>query len=212
MEEVQNAEMLREIEISEKIKNKYECKIIINKTKPYSLYFCRDIAKITGIINIYEKMRKFGINDKYKIKHKTNGGIQESVFITLNAVELILLKSRKPNCIELSSIIGLNVKTTYYTAIETDTLNCILKTFHGKNMVLQYFVDKYHIDLYFPDQKLAIECDELQHDSKNNITNDKIRELYITEKLQCKFIRFSPYKNNFNLFKLLNQIFTEISK
>ena len=47
------------------------------------------------------------------------------------------------------------------------------------------------IDLYFPKYKLAVECDENNHQNYE-ILGEKLRELYIKEKLKCSFIRFNP--------------------
>ena len=75
-------------------------------------------------------------------------------------------------------------------------------------MIHQYYVDKYMIDLYFPKYKLAIECDEQFHDKQKIM--DKIREDDIIEKLNCTFIRYNPTDTNFNIFKVINEIYTYI--
>jgi len=68
-------------------------------------------------------------------------------------------------------------------------------------MVPQYRVGNYRIDLYFPEYKLAIECDEPQHLHPNNIEADKIRETYISLNTGCTFYRFAPYDKSFDLFR-----------
>lgn len=49
------------------------------------------------------------------------------------------------------------------------------------------------IDLYFIDLKIAIECDELHHKSKQNKFFDKIREETITNKLKCEFYNYNQF-------------------
>jgi len=61
----------------------------------------------------------------------------------------------------------------------------------------------YRIDLYFPDYKLAIECDE----NHTNIDADIKRENDIKDKLNCTFIRYKPYDKKFNIFLLINEIY-----
>ena len=73
-----------------------------------------------------------------------------------------------------------------------------------------YKVDQYRIDLYFEEKKIVIECDEEHHDNINNIILDKIREENIKKELNCKFIRYKPFDENFNIFKLLNEIYINI--
>ena len=56
----------------------------------------------------------------------------------------------------------------------------LLNMFHKNNqnqlinhkLINQYKVDNYAIDLYFPEYKLALECDEKQHNVKINIEKD----------------------------------------
>lgn len=51
----------------------------------------------------------------------------------------------------------------------------------------QYQVDNYRIDLYIPKYNIAIEIDEKEHKYKKDY--DKIRQNYIENQIQCKFIR-----------------------
>ncbi len=109
----------------------------------------------------------------------------------------------------MANILELQIYTKYFISIESDISKCILTTFHGHIMVHQYRIEEFKIDLYFPEYKLAIECDEHNHVSyKNN--KDSERQLIITQKLGCKFIRFNPNKKDFNVFILLNDIHMHI--
>jgi hypothetical protein len=118
----------------------------------------------------------------------------------------LLTKSRKPNVIDFCKICNIDLNLHKFICIETDTIKCILDVYNGKTMILQYNVDKYYIDLYFPDYKLAIECDETHYDT----IGDTEREEFIKNKLDCKFIRYKPYDKNFNIFILINEINTSI--
>ena len=195
-----------EIEKCNIIKNNYECDIIINANKPYTLYNAGDIGKILGFGNIRGIVRTFNDSEKIKISKKTNGGNQNVSYITYDGLIKVLLKSRKPESIDMSTLMGLNRKTQYYVSIETDIIKCILTTFDGNNMKMQYNIDDYYIDLYFPEYLLAIECDEFHHNNSKNKIQDDIRTLHINKTLGCSFIRFNPYEKGFNLFVLLNDI------
>ena len=59
------------------------------------------------------------------------------------------------------------------------TFIVISEIFKDFNYKKQYNVNKYFIDLYFIDYKIAVECDEEHH----NIKNDKIREDIIKKEL-----------------------------
>lgn len=195
-----------EIEQCNIIKNNYECDIIVNENKPYTLYNACDIGKILGMSSIRSIIRSFDNNEKINVSKTTKGGSQNVSYITYDGLIKLLLKSRKPESIDLSIMMGLDRKTQFYVSVETDIIKCILTTFYGNNMKPQYKIDNYYIDLYFPDYLLAIECDEFHHNNSKNKIYDDIRSIHITKTLCCKFIRFNPYDIKFNLFTLLNDI------
>ena len=95
-------------------------------------------------------------------------------------------KSRKG--IEFSNKLNRNSKI--YTCIEVDTIKCIMEAFNGEEMIHQYKIVPYIVDLYFPKYKLIIECDETHH--RYDIKNDKERENYIKEIIDVTFIRYNP--------------------
>ena len=62
---------------------------------------------------------------------------------------------------------------------------------------------------YFPEHKLAIECDE--HDHKDRDINHEIRRKKFKEdQLNCKFIRYNPDAKDFTIESVLNKIFQYI--
>jgi len=77
-------------------------------------------------------------------------------FITYSGLHRLLSKSRKG--IEFSN--KLNRSSKIYMCIEVDTIKCIMEAFNGEEMIHQYKIVPYIVDLYFPKYKLIIECDE----------------------------------------------------
>ena len=198
----------REYKLAESIKNTYNnINIIINEKEPYTLYNCKDISLLFDIKNIRTVIRNYSNYDIIKKTCDTNGGKQIMCYFTYDGLMKFLSKSRKPKVIEFAKIFNLNLKTTNYLCIELDTTACIVNTFKKEVMVTQYKVDKYLIDLYFVDYKLAIECDE----NHTDIEYDNKRQQYVEYALGCKFIRYKPYDKNFNIFSLLNDIYVHIS-
>ena len=189
--------------LARNIQDKYpDFNIIISDEEPYILYCAKDLGKILNIINMNGNICKYDKKYKIKINVPTNGGKQNLVYLTYSGVLKILMGSRKPNVIDFCKLFNIDVETTKYICIETDTIKCISDAFNDENMILQHNVDKYYIDLYFPGYKLAIECDEHHYD----IIGDTEREEFIKNKLDCKFIRYKPYAKDFNIFILINQI------
>ena len=69
----------------------------------------------------------------------------------------------------------------------------------------------YRIDLYFLDYKLATEIDKNRH-SDRNIDYKTKRQKTIEQELGCKFIRTDPDKEDFYIFRAINEIFRRIKQ
>lgn len=75
----------------------------------------------------------------------------------------------------------------------------IVKNLFSDHEIIPQFsvLDKYRIDWYIPDLKIAIEFDEDHHDNPTNYELDSIRQKEIEKELGCVFLRFSQkYHNN----------------
>ena len=87
---------------------------------------------------------------------------------------------------------------------EQSVLSKITKLFATERTILQHYVlNKYRIDLYFPEHRLAIEIDESNHANKRN---DDERENEIKEHLKCKFIRINPDSREFDYINEFTRI------
>ena len=78
-------------------------------------------------------------------------------------------------------------------------------------MKIQYRVLGYRIDLYFHNNNLAIEVDELGH-AVRNLSNEIERQKVLEKELNCVFIRINSDEKNFNIFKEMNKIHKHIKK
>ena len=134
---------------------------------------------------------------------------RHDMFLSLTGVKKVIIGSRKPKAIELAKMLGIDILSTKILSKEAETLSCILKTFKGQEMKEQYTVDGYRIDLYFPTQKLAIECDEFGHKDRD-ISYEVTRQNHIETKLGCTFIRYNPDAKDFDIFDVLNSIINHI--
>ena len=175
----------QQIELGRKIEEFYECKIIIDEEKE-PVYCASDIGKILKLKNIRTSL--LNNYDKVNIKRDTNGGKQSICFITYSGLYRLLSKSRKG--IDFSNKLNIDITSKIYTCIEADTIKCIIQSFENEEMIHQYKITPYIVDLYFPKYKLIIECDETHH--RSHIKNDKERENYIKDIIDVTFIRYDP--------------------
>jgi len=89
--------------------------------------------------------------------------------------------------------------------IENQTIGFIANSFSGVlNMVRQFVLGKYRIDLCIVEHKLAIECDENGH-ADRDVVNERIREEFIVSS-GYKMIRYNPNEPSFDLSNVLKEI------
>jgi very-short-patch-repair endonuclease len=167
-----------------------------------------DVANIIGLKHIRSQTKNIDSNNKQLVDIDTIGGRQSTTYLSLNAVIKLIIKSRKYDVLKISKAFDIDVDSKHYMCIEADTLQCICQSFQGLEMVLQFKVDKYMIDLYFVDYKIAVECDECYHAKQKQHKKDVERETKIRELIpNIMFIRYSPQNKAFNIFKVINEIF-----
>ncbi len=93
--------------------------------------------------------------------------------------------------------------------IETATIGTIHEVFSDFVPVKQYAVSRedgkqFYIDLYFPKQKIAVECYEDHH--SHTVKYDKERGDYITKKLGCVFYIYRTYEEGFQMTTVLRDL------
>ncbi len=103
------------------------------------------------------------------------------------------------------------IQTNIVMTLENSTIgflcNCLKNI---TDVYRQYRVGLYYVDLFIPKINTVIECDEDGHKDRNDI-DERIREEFIKGKLDCKFIRFNPNDDNFDLSDIINTIFILLS-
>ena len=83
-------------------------------------------------------------------------------------------------------------------------------TFEGEIILTQYFIENKRLGAYFSKYKLEIEVDEYNHEGRN-FNYEKNRQLMI-ESHGITIIRTNPDAADFDMNKLINQIYTQITK
>lgn len=192
-------------------------------TNDYEFFYASDVEKVLNIKNIRqvvglfsasetvdnEQRRLLNINT-YKI-HRNKKVIDNKIMLlTEQGMERVLSRSRSHKADDLAKFLNINVYNRF-TPIETETIKNITEAFKNHHYELQYSPEgvKYRIDLYFTDLKIAIECDENGHKDRDP-DYEKQRQETLEKILGCKFIRYNPHDSKFNIFTLINEIYTAI--
>ena len=75
-------------------------------------------------------------------------------YLNEEGIREIVLKSKQPKAVDFAEHLGINVHKHKYTSKENDSIEIIMKTFHGEKIERQFQIGNYRIDLYFPSIKL----------------------------------------------------------
>ena len=96
------------------------------------------------------------------------------------------------------------------TSDEQDIISALQVAFEGEIILTQYCIKNKRIDAYFSKYKLGIEVDEYNHEGRNS-NYEKSRQLMI-ESHGITIIRTNPDAADFDMNKLINQIYKHISQ
>ena len=133
------------------------------------------------------------------------------IFLLKQGLLYVINKSRKPtpNLINLTKYLGIQFHKNQWLCKEQDTLRQVLQVFNGDEMIHQFSVRIYRIDIYFLEYKLAIECDEIDHCDRD-IRYEAERQKHIEELLNCIFVRFNPGAKDFHILEVVSKVFAQI--
>lgn len=220
---LENAPPLLQLKDEEKIKdengNIVEIETRGTKTIDDIYFYGKDIERILKLNNINDTLLSdkstYKINIHYFKYIRTDSltdGIntikREVIFLTYYGLVKMLMTTRKH--VELyitewlSKLMEIPITHVRFISAETDTIEAIRSTLSVET-ITQYSVGKYRIDLFIPKYNIGIECDEHEHKSYDN-EYELNRENEIKNITKCTFIRYDPYSNNFNIFKLIKTI------
>ena len=172
-------------------------------------YKVKDIGIALKVKNINESIANIHKSMVSKFKTKTNGGSQSCNFVNIDGLKRLVINSRSTEAEQLCRDLGIELFSLKYESKEASSIGAIMKAFAGENMQKEHTVLNYRIDLYFPDYNLAIECDENGHDDRSPV-EERRRQRRISKKIDCQWLRFNPDSDDFNIFTVINQIFTII--
>jgi very-short-patch-repair endonuclease len=175
-------------------------------------YVGNEICKELGYKNSRDAIRKH-VKDENKKKFKDSNSKYHSTFTIIDEIGLkdLIIKSRLPNAIDYATKYNIDVSNHKVSTKEQTTISCIMKVLATEKIELQRIVGRYRIDLYFPEHKLAIECDEFGHLDRKEY-EEKERQKYLEQTLKCKFIRYNPDANDFDIFNVIHEIVKHIMK
>ena len=181
-------------------------------------------------VRINDNMLEFEVNSlvaklglsKIDRKILTSGiGIYKSVrwdrikrYLQINYFPEYLTESQVKQLLQVSSrsinndwlvVLNLTVHDIILSK-EQECLSFIMNSFKDITICEPEFnVGKYRVDMYLPEYNIVIECDEFDHDDRDD-KYEKDREDYIKRMLNSEIIRFNPDDTGFRISNVINKI------
>ena len=179
----------------------------------------KDVALLLGYTNTQQAIKDHVDNgDKRQLCEVCSSlraaGLRPSesktVYINEAGVRRLTVKSQKPQASELAKQLGIKEETRYLRK-EIEIVGFIQEMLTEMMIpfAFQKSVANYRIDLYLPNQKLAIEIDENNHTDRDPVY-EQVREERIKSELGCKFLRINPDASDFKLSSCIGLVMREI--
>ena len=135
---------------------------------------------------------------------------RNTIYINESGVKRLIIKSQKPQASELAKQLGIKEETRYLrkeieiVGFVQDVLTQMMIPFEFQKRVANY-----RVDLYLPNQNLAIEIDE-NNRADRDPSYEQAREECVREELGCKLLRINPDASDFKLSSCVGRIVREI--
>ena len=105
---------------------------------------------------------------------------------------------------------GLGLDPDVVTCDEQDIISALQVAFEGEIILTQHCIKNKRIDAYFSKYKLGIEVDEYNHEGRNFEYEQSTQ--FMIEGHGITITRTNPDATNFDINKLINQIYAQIIK
>ena len=180
-----------------------------------------EIASLLG----YTNTTKVILNNDYKcnqivFKDFPGEKIPElqhnTILISRDGAVEILIKTRKrisPDVLHILKRFGIDTTNRKCLTKEQQTLSALTNSFKTEKFEYQFKVGRYYLDLYFPEYKIVVECDENGHADRKPY-KERERMDFVNEKLGLtddNWIRFNPDEKDFDVSKVIGKIYTRIN-
>ena len=194
-------------------KKGYEkCEVVIIDKGRYFWVNRKDLEVESHVANWPQSFDKCN-SEKQKYRHELMPNTEFQPyrrFIRNDLVERKFKSCRKSSkkFLEFRKKLGLDPDVV--TCDEQDIISALQVASEGEITITQHCIKKKRLDAYFPKYKLGIEIDEYNHEGRN-FEYEQNRQVMI-EGHGITIIRTNPDAADFDMNKLMNQIYTQIIK
>jgi len=140
----------------------------------------------------------------------------QTILINRDGAIEILIKTRKrltPDVLHILKEFHIDVTNRKCLSKEQQSISGIANTFKTEKIEDQFKVGPYYLDMYFPEYKIIIECDENGHVDRKPC-DERARMDYVNKELGTKdinWIRYNPDEFGFDIHRVSGMIYNRIN-
>jgi very-short-patch-repair endonuclease/prophage antirepressor-like protein/transposase len=140
-----------------------------------------------------------------------------TILITRDGVCDLLIKTRKrltPDVLHILKKFQIETTNKKCLTKEQQTLSAIANAFKTEKVEDQVPCGSYFLDMYFPEYKIVVECDENGH-SDRKPCDERERMDFVNQQLNIddeNWIRFNPDEHDFDISKVIGKIYRFIKQ
>lgn len=185
----------------------------------YVYFIGYEISSLIGYSNVTHALNN--ISKQNKLEFRDYPGVKipkldpKTILISQDGAIELLIKTRKiisPDVLHLLKQFCIDPTNRKCFTKEQQTLSLISNAYKTEKIEDQFKVGKYYLDMYFPDQKIVVECDENGHKDRKPC-DERERMDFINNELDIDdsyWIRYNPDEYNFDLSKVIGKIYNRI--
>ena len=138
------------------------------------------------------------------------------ILITRDGAIELLIKTRKrltPDVLHIFKEFGIDTTNRKCLTKEQQTLSAIANAFKTEKIEDQFKVGSYYLDMYFPEYKIVVECDENGHADRKPY-KERERMDYVNKEFDIDdthWMRYNPDEHDFDISKIIGRIYNRIS-
>ena len=168
-----------------------------------------EIASLLGYKNPKDVISK-SISKCNRLEFRDYPGIKEpeldprTILITRDGAIELLIKTRKrltPDVLHIFKEFGIDTTNRKCLTKEQQTLSAIANAFKIEKIEDQFKIGKYYLDLYFPEYKIVVECDENGHADRKPY-KERERMDYVNKEFDIDdthWMRYNPDEHDFDI-------------
>ena len=177
-----------------------KCRVEIIGKKRYFWINSKDVANWAQMFDKCNPEKQ-----KYRQEVTPNTEYQRfRVFVQNDLIERKIKSRRKSS----KSFLGFISDPNVVIWDDQDIISALQVAFEGEIILTQYCIENKRLDAYFSKYKLGIEVDEYNHEGRNS--NYEESRQFMIETHGVTVIRTNPDAADFDINRLINQIYTHI--